>query len=102
MSNAAENKPAVTRRTPAAKEKQKPIAFINWRIADPNDDSKHLLRSTRGFSMFDNEFLTLEDKALIQLAKDNDGVAVVNAELRIVIAQDKPESLDISKIVVKK
>ena len=90
------------KRPVAQKEKQKAIAFFNWRVADDQDET--LLRSTKGFPMFDNEFLTLEEKALIQLAKDNGGSAIINAELRIVIAQDKPESLDTSKIklVVKK
>ncbi|RLB94660.1 MAG: hypothetical protein DRH26_00465 [Deltaproteobacteria bacterium] len=93
MSNAAKlpNKPVV-----AKKEKQKAVAFVNWSIKD--EDGENILRSTRGFSLYDNEYLTLEEKALIQLAKDNDGSASVVAELRIVIAQEKPESLDISKI----
>lgn len=107
MANPAATRPSVARNPGAgkppvaAKEKQKALAFVNWRIADPQGET--LLRSTRGFSLFDNEFLTLEDKALIKLAEQNGGTAVVVAELRIVIAQEKPESLDISKIqLVKK
>lgn len=92
--------PAATRNTVktsvAAKEKQKAIAYVNWRIADDNDET--LLRSSKGFPIFDNEYLTLEDKALVELAKNNGGTATVVAELRIIIAQDKPEMLDISKI----
>jgi len=83
-----------------AKDKAKAIAFVNWRIA--NDKGETLLRSTKGFSLFDNEYLTLEEKALINLAKQNGGAATVKAELRIVIHQDKPESLDISKIALVK
>jgi len=83
-------KPAIT------SAKAKAVAFVNWRIA--NDEGETLLRSTKGFSLFDNEYLTLEEKALINLAKQNGGVATVKAELRIVIHQDKPETLDISKI----
>jgi len=90
------------KRPVAQKEKQKAVAFVNWRVADDQDET--LLRSTKGFSLFDNEFLTLEEKALIQLAKDNGGSAIINAELRIVIASERPESLDTSriKLVVKK
>jgi hypothetical protein len=88
-------KPAV-----AASAKAKAVAFVNWRIAD--DAGETLLRSTKGFSLFDNEYLTLEEKALIQLARDNSGSATVKAELRIVIHQDKPESLDTSKITLVK
>ena len=92
--------PAATRNTgktpAAAKEKQKAIAYVNWRIADDNDET--LLRSSKGFPIFDNEYLTLEDKALVELAKNNGGTAIVVAELRVILAQDKPESLDISKI----
>jgi hypothetical protein len=92
-------KPAVSRKPAVStlvKEKAKAIAFVNWRIADADDNT--LLRSTKGFSLFDNEYLTLEEKALVKLAKDNGGSATVMAELKIVIHQDKPESLDISKI----
>lgn len=87
-------------KAPLAKEKAKAVAFVNWRIAD--EDGETLLRSTKGFSLFDNEYLTLEEKALIQLARDNGGSATVKAELRIVIHQDKPETLDISKISLVK
>lgn len=95
--------PAATRRPASSKpaaEKQKPVAFVNWRIADEDDNTQ--LRSTRGFSMFDNEYLTLEDKALIELARKNGGTAVVKAELRIVISQEKPEKLDTSGIKLVK
>ena len=91
-------KPAV--KPAPAKDKAKAIAFVNWRIA--NDEGETLLRSTKGFSLFDNEYLTLEEKALINLAKSNGGSATVKAELRIVIHQDRPEQLDISKITVIK
>jgi len=93
--------PAATRTAnkpvPAAtKEKQKASAFVNWRIADEAGET--VLRSSKGFPIFENEFLTLEEKALLQLARENNGTAVVVAELRIILAHDKPESLDISRI----
>lgn len=87
-------------KAPVSKEKAKAVAFVNWRIA--NDEGETLLRSTKGFSLFDNEYLTLEEKALIELARKNGGSATVKAELRIVIHQDKPETLDISKISLVK
>lgn len=89
-------KPAASLKPALAKDKAKAVAFVNWRIA--NDEGETLLRSTKGFSLFDNEYLTLEEKALINLAKQNGGSATVKAELRIVIHADKPETLDISKI----
>lgn len=90
------NKPVVT------KEKDKVLAFVNWAIVDP-DTGEILLRSNKGFSIMDNKYKTIEDDALINLAKENGGTAVVNAQLRIVIHQERPESLDISKIkVIKK
>jgi len=79
-----------------AKEKQKAMAYVNWRIADENGDT--LLRSSKGFAIFDNEYLTLEEKALVELAQSNNGTATVVAELRIILAQEKPEHLDISRI----
>lgn len=93
--NAPAGKPAL------AKEKAKVLAFVNWEIVD--DEGNAVLRSNRGFSLLDNEYLTLEDKALIQLATENDGSALVNARLRIVLHHEKPAQLDISKIsVIKK
>lgn len=91
--------PAATRRpagAPVQKEKAKVLAFVNWRIADEQGET--LLRSTKGFSLLDNEYLTLEDKALIELAQNNGGSVVVAAELRVVLHQERPERLDISKI----
>jgi hypothetical protein len=91
----------VTSGKPAlAKEKTKVLAFVNWEIVD--DEGNAVLRSNRGFSLLDNEYLTLEDKALIQLATENDGSAMVNARLRIVLHHEKPAQLDISKITVIK
>ena len=99
----AATKPAVTAtksatRVPLQKEKTKAIAFVNWRIA--GKDGETLLRSSKGFPIFDNEFTSLEEKALVELAKQHGDTATVMAEMRIIIAQEKPESLDISKIQV--
>jgi hypothetical protein len=77
-------------------EKQKAKAFVNYRIPDPNNPEENLLRSSKGFPVYDNQYTTLEEKALIELAEANGGTAVIMAELRIVIAQEKPERLDIS------
>lgn len=77
-------------------KKQKAAAFVNWSILD--DNGEVLLKSNRGFSLTDNEYLTLEERALIELATNNGGQAVVNAQLRIIIAKAKPDKLDISKI----
>jgi hypothetical protein len=81
---------------PVTKEKAKALAFVNWTIR--GEDGKVLLRSTRGFSLLDNEYLTLEEKALIELATQNGGSAIVAAELRVILAQEKPTHLDISGI----
>jgi len=94
--------PAATRTAnkpvPAAtKEKQKSVRHsLIGAFADEAGET--VLRSSKGFPIFENEFLTLEEKALLQLARENNGTAVVVAELRIILAHDKPESLDISRI----
>lgn len=97
-------KPAPSKAAPkapvATAAKAKAVAFVNWRIADEQGET--LLRSSKGFSLFDNAYLTLEEKALIELARANGGSATVKAELRIVIHADKPDSLDISKIALIK
>jgi hypothetical protein len=83
-----------------AAAKQKAAAFVNWSVLGA--DGKSVLRSNRGFSLFLNEHVTLEEKALIELAEANGGEAIVHAELRIMIAKEKPEKLDISAIPVIK
>ena len=88
--------PIAPKEAAPVKEKQKAVAFVNWSIN--GSDGKVALRSNKGFPLYENEFITLEEKALVELAKNNGGTAVVMAELRIVIAQERPEHLDISKI----
>lgn len=83
-----------------AKEKEKAIGFVNWRIADEIGET--LIRSSKGFALYDNKFSTLEEKALFDLAVANGGTAIVAAELRIIVAQEKPDHLDISKIKLVK
>jgi hypothetical protein len=93
----------VAPKAPVAKDKQKATAFVNWAIPSSEDPTKYALRSSKGFSIFENEYMTLEEKALVQLAKENGGSVEINAVLRIVIHAEKPENLDISKIsVIKK
>lgn len=100
MTKPEKEKAVVGKGKGAAVKKDKAVAFVNWKIADA--DGETLLRSSKGFSLFDNEYLTLEEKALIALAKNNGGRATVVAELTIVISHEKPESLDISKIQLVK
>lgn len=85
-----------------AKDKAKPIAFINWAIK--NAAGEVVLKSSKGFSLFDNEYLTLEERTLVDLAKDNDGVATIaGVELRVVLAVEKPTTLSTAGIqLVKK
>jgi hypothetical protein len=78
-----------------AKEKQKAVAFVNYELKDA--DGNRILRSNKGFPIYDNEYTTVEEKALVDLAKSHDGSVIVAAELRIVVAQEKPESIDLSK-----
>jgi hypothetical protein len=95
-------KPVAPLKPTLAKEKAKAVAFVNWAIPSSTDPTKYALRSTKGFSLFNNEYLTLEEKALIELAHKNGGSVEVNAVLRIVIHVEKPESLDISNISIIK
>lgn len=73
-----------------AKEKAKAKAFFNWTIFN-KDGSKTVLRSGKGFAMFENEYSTREEKALIDLAqKSADGSVVINnCQIRIVLNQER-------------
>lgn len=79
-------------------ERAKPIGYVNWNIVDAAGQS--LLKSNRGFSVFDNEHATIEEKALVELAKQHGGTATVQATLTIIVAKDKPTSIDVSAIPV--
>lgn len=83
---------------PATAEKAKPIGYVNWSVLGA--DGKSVLRSNRGFSIFDNEHCTLEEKALIELAKNHGGSATVNATITVIVAKDKPTSIDVTAIPV--
>jgi hypothetical protein len=101
MATAAAVKPAVSRRAPAAvKEKAKPVAYVNWAVKNANGEA--LLHSSKGFPLFENDYLTRAEKDLIAAAKANDGSVVLNAELRVSIARDANDRPDISGAIVAK
>ena len=93
--------PVANTTKPAAKaagEKAKPIGYVNWSVLGA--EGAVVLRSNRGFSVFDNEHCSVEEKALIELAKAHGGTATVSATLTIIVAKDKPTSIDVSAIPV--
>ena len=73
----------------AVKEKQKAVAFVNWEIPG--------IKSSRGFALYENEYTTPEEAALIALAQ-RDGTIQLSATLTVVEAKEKPKSYDISNI----
>lgn len=89
--------PVAVKKPVKAKEKQKAVAFVNWETLQQTDDGRPVLRSHKGFALFDNEHLTREERALIDLAKKNDGVAEINVKMKIVIAQERGD-IDTSDI----
>lgn len=97
MANPAK-KPVVAGAKKPVAEKQKAEAFVNWSIVDENGES--VLRSSKGFPIFANEYKTLEEDALVRLAEKHGGSVTVNAQLRIMIRTEKPDQLDISGIAV--
>lgn len=80
-------KPAVAK---PVKEKQKPQGYVNYRVAGDKPGDPDKLRSSKGFAIFKNEHTSLEEQALIDLAIANGGSAVFMAELRVIVAQEKP------------
>ncbi len=78
-------------------EKEKAIAFVNWTIANGK------IRSSKGFTIFDNIYTTKSDRTLVELAKKHNGDVRVMAELRIVLANtndDVEVNLDDIEIIV--
>lgn len=75
-------------------KKKGAVAFVNWTIQGK-------LKSTKGFSLFDNEHTTKSDKQLIELAKKHNGSVKVIAELNIVINKAvDTEDVDLDDIMV--
>lgn len=94
---------AATRRSNkpvAVKEKQKPVAYVNWSVQD--NKGNVVLRSSKGFPLFDNEYLTRAERDLIEASKSHDGSVVLNAELRVSMARDENDRPDLSKAIVTK
>jgi hypothetical protein len=91
---------APTKKPVPAKAKQKAAGFVNWSVFDP-DTGEEVLRSRTGFRIFLNEHCTIQEKALLDIAKANDGNATLVAELRVIVAQDRPDVIDIAGIKVK-
>jgi hypothetical protein len=82
-----------------AKEKKKPIGYVNWEIN--NADGTVALRSGRGFAIYDDKYTSVEERELINLAinnVDNPGSAKVVATLRVIVAKEKATSIDTSGI----
>ena len=75
----------------SAKAKQKCLGFVNWQVGN--------IRSRKGFALFDNEYLTREDQALLDLAAQHGGSVTIKAELRISLNQE-PKELDLSSIEI--
>ena len=103
---AAKNAPAATAGKPALVKNEKPVveAFVNFTIYGA-DGKTIVLRSNRGFPITNSEKypMSLEDKALVELARSNGGTAIIqNVEFRVVIHAEKPASLDTTGIVLKK
>lgn len=99
--SATQPAPAAARRAPKGKpaaEKQKPIGYVNWVVVDSNGDA--LLHSSKGFPLFDNEYLTRAERDLFNAAQANDGSVVLNAQLRISVARDETDRPDISGAII--
>lgn len=84
------------KKAPVQKEKQKPIGYVNFNIVDENGQS--VMRSNRGFSVFDNEHCTKEERALIDLAKQSGGKVTLRAELIVIEAKETPTEVDLSTL----
>lgn len=90
---------------PAA-EKARPIAYCNWVLAGADGkpllkaDGTPVLKSIRGFSIFDNEHCSLEEKALHRLAVAHGGEAEILVVMRVIVAKERPSEIDITDIPV--
>ena len=85
-----------------AKEKAKALGYVNWEIPNPKSTPENplppIMRSRQGFTVLDNEFATLEERELINLAVKNGGQARLMAIFRVIEAKEKPTEIDTSEI----
>jgi hypothetical protein len=65
------------------KEKQQAVGFINWRSTG--------LNPKKGFPLYDNEYTSEEERALLELAKRHGGTISLNAVFTVRVATEKPE-----------
>ena len=73
-------------------ETNKAVAFVNWQVGN--------VKSQKGFRIFDNEYTTRAEQALVELAKKHGGSVKVKAELHIVVANEEVEDYDLDSIEV--
>ena len=80
--------------TKGSKSKDKAVAFVNWTVGS--------IHSSKGFPVFDNQYTTKEEQALVDLARKHGGSVKVRAELRIVLntANERPEEYNIDDIEI--
>lgn len=74
------------------KEKDRAVAFVNWSVGS--------IRSSKGFALYDNQYTTAEEAALVALAKKHGGSVRVKAEFRIILHNDAPKTFDLDSIEV--
>lgn len=95
MANTAKDQTTVagkiarTKAAKPAKEKQRAVAFRNWRIVDENGDVKHY--GSKGDSIFDNEYMSKEDRKFVEMAKARGGEVTIN-HVQFVIRLNKEQT----------
>ena len=95
--------PVKTVSKPVEKVKAPVLAFCNWRIPKGKHGSaafdENHVKSTKGFVLKDDKYLTKAERALYDIAVNAGGSALVMIEMRIQVAEEKTnEAIDISKV----
>ena len=88
---------------PIEKVKAPVLAFCNWRIPKGKQGSASFednhVKSTKGFVLKDDKYLTKPERALYDIAVANGGSAVVMIEMRIQVAEERTdEPIDVSGV----
>jgi hypothetical protein len=86
---------------PVTAEKSKVLGYVNYDLITVDEDGNEtsVLKSFKGFPIFDNRYTTREERGLIAFATENGGTGHHLARLRIQVATEAPKEADISKLV---
>ncbi len=91
---------AAVSNAPAAPEKNRAVAFVNWGIRNAEGQ---LIKSSKGFPIFQNpQYPNKQEDLLVELAKRHNGKVRLTLEAQVMLNTPSidPEEIDLDSIIL--